>query len=77
MLLELTNLVAVELDLDRIIAQILQCAYKMIDAHRVSIAMVSSDRKSLVVSASRDAVGLRIPIEQGIGGYVATHTEVC
>jgi len=57
-----------------IITSIIDVAYKLLEADRVSVFVVEGD--SLVLTVSEDAAGVRIPLGAGIAGTVATTNAV-
>ena len=57
-----------------IITRIVDVAYELLQADRVSVFLVEGD--SLVLTVSEDAAGVRIPLGKGIAGSVATTGKV-
>ena len=57
-----------------IITSIIDVAYQLLEADRVSVFVVEGD--SLVLTVSEDAAGVRIPLGAGIAGTVATTNTV-
>lgn len=59
-----------------IVERIIEISYKILQAQRISVMILSRDQKKLVVAESKDAVGLEISSSTGIGGYVASTGEL-
>jgi dual 3',5'-cyclic-AMP and -GMP phosphodiesterase 11 len=58
------------------VERIIEISYKMLKAQRISVMILSKDKKKLVVAESKDALGLEISCSTGIGGYVASTGEL-
>eukprot|EP01138_Halocafeteria_seosinensis_P009382 gb/GECG01009587.1/.p1 GENE.gb/GECG01009587.1/~~gb/GECG01009587.1/.p1 ORF type:complete len:1366 (+),score=207.69 gb/GECG01009587.1/:1-4098(+) len=59
-----------------IIGRIIDVAYELLQTARVSVFLVDWEAEELVLSVSQDAAGLRIPIDKGIAGTVASTGQV-
>jgi dual 3',5'-cyclic-AMP and -GMP phosphodiesterase 11 len=55
---------------------IIQVCYKLLKAERISVMILSRDKKKLVVAESQDAIGMEISASSGIGGYVVATGQV-
>ena len=51
-------------------------AYKFVHAERITMFLVDSSTDELVLSTSKDARGLRMPLTAGLAGHVASTGEV-
>jgi dual 3',5'-cyclic-AMP and -GMP phosphodiesterase 11 len=58
------------------VERIIEISYKMLKAQRISVMILSKDKKKLVLAESKDALGLEICCSTGIGGYVASTGEL-
>lgn len=54
-----------------VIERIVNVTYQILKAERVSVMILSRDKKKLIVAESRDAEGVEVSVDTGIGGYVA------
>ena len=59
-----------------IIERIIRVAYDLLNSDRVSVFLVDWEAEELVLSVSQDAAGLRIPLDKGIAGTVASTGQV-
>ncbi len=78
---EMSNAVAFTLDLDSILSKVADTALQQAQADEVSIMLPTEDGAALEIAVARGArreaiLGLRIPIDQGIAGWVARHQEM-
>mmetsp|Transcript_23813 Transcript_23813/g.34915 ORF Transcript_23813/g.34915 Transcript_23813/m.34915 type:complete len:805 (+) Transcript_23813:119-2533(+) len=71
-LLQLHTATCNDRELSTVVDRIIEVSYKLLKADRISVMILSRDKKKLVVAESKDAVGLEISSSSGIGGYVAT-----
>jgi len=62
-------------DTERVLEIIVSVAYSLVDAQRISVLVLSDDRKTLSVFESKDAKGIHVDASQGIAGYVANSGE--
>ena len=62
-------------DTERVLEIIVSVAYSLVDAQRISVLVLSDDRKYLSVFESKDAKGLHVLATKGIAGYVASSGE--
>ena len=77
---DLSKAVAFTLDLDAILHKVADAAQQQCDADEVSIVLPTRDGKELYVAVARGPrgdtiLGLRIPINEGVAGWVAQHGE--
>ena len=49
---------------------IVDCAYSIVPAERISVMVLSDDRKSMTVFVSKDVKSLSISATKGVAGYV-------
>lgn len=75
-LVQMVKAVSHETAVPAIIVRIIDVAYDLLAADRVSVFRVDAERHELLLSVSEDAAGLRIPMDKGIVGYVATTGEL-
>ncbi len=69
-----------KMDLNRLLTSIMEAAKTMMDAEASSLFLLDVDKQELEISiptgeASGRITGFRIPMNQGIAGWVATHNE--
>lgn len=69
-----------KMDLNRLLTSIMEAAKTMMDAEASSLFLLDTEKKELEISiptgeASGRITGFRIPMNQGIAGWVATHNE--
>jgi dual 3',5'-cyclic-AMP and -GMP phosphodiesterase 11 len=55
-----------------VVERIIDVSYKILKAERVSVMILSRDKKKLIVAESKDALGMEISASGGIGGYVVS-----
>ncbi|GMI12756.1 hypothetical protein TrRE_jg10957 [Triparma retinervis] len=60
------------MDFTRVLGIIVDCAYSIVPADRISVMVLSDDRKSMTVFVSKDVKSLCISSTKGVAGYVAT-----
>lgn len=60
------------MDFSRVLGIIVDCAYSIVPADRISVMVLSDDRKSMTVFVSKDVKSLSISSTKGVAGYVAT-----
>ena len=60
----------------RVIAKVVQTARSIIDCERLSLMIISEDRRRLVLRESQDAEGLSVPVDKGVAGFVYATGEV-
>ena len=77
---ELSQTIAFTLDLDLILKKVADAAVKQSQADEASIMLTTADGKELYVAVARgknreDIVGERVPIDEGIAGWVASQRE--
>ncbi len=77
---ESASAIGASLQLDKVLQTILEQTTAALEVEAVSLALVSRDGKDLVFRAatgkhSKRVVGLRIPMGQGLAGWVAQHHE--
>jgi len=60
------------MDFTRVLGIIVDCAYSIVPADRISVMVLSDDRKSMTVFVSKDVKSLNISATKGVAGYVAT-----
>ena len=63
------------MDFERVLAIIVDVAYSVVSADRLSVMVLSDDRKSLTIFESKDAKAMSISSTSGVAGYVATTGE--
>jgi hypothetical protein len=63
------------MDFERVLEIIVDVAYSIVDADRLSVMVLSDDRKSMTIFESKDAKALTISSTTGVAGYVATTGE--
>lgn len=69
-----------KMDLNRLLTSIMEAAKTMMDAEASSLFLLDADSEELEISiptgeASGRITGFRIPMNQGIAGWVATHNQ--
>lgn len=69
-----------KMDLNRLLTSIMEAAKTMMDAEASSLFLLDAEKKELEISvptgeASGRITGFRIPMNQGIAGWVATNNE--
>jgi sigma-B regulation protein RsbU (phosphoserine phosphatase) len=69
-----------KMDLNRLLTSIMEAAKTMMDAEASSLFLLDADKQELEISiptgeASGRITGFRIPMNQGIAGWVATNNE--
>jgi sigma-B regulation protein RsbU (phosphoserine phosphatase) len=69
-----------KMDLNRLLTSIMEAAKTMMDAEASSLFLLDAENEELEISiptgeASGRITGFRIPMNQGIAGWVATHNE--
>mmetsp|Transcript_26361 Transcript_26361/g.49893 ORF Transcript_26361/g.49893 Transcript_26361/m.49893 type:complete len:790 (+) Transcript_26361:235-2604(+) len=65
------------MDFNHVLSIIVDIAYSIVPASRISVMVLSDDRKSMTVFVSKDAEAMSINATSGIAGYVAaTATKV-
>ena len=55
-----------------VVERIIEVSYKLLNAERISVMILSRDKKKLIVAESKDALGAEICSSSGIGGYVVS-----
>ena len=60
------------MDFTRVLGIIVDCAYSIVPADRISVMVLSDDRKSMTVFVTKDVKSLCISSTKGVAGYVAT-----
>ncbi len=59
-------------------AKVVQLSYKLVDAERITLFLVDNAMKEIIIAESKDAKGVRIPIDKGIVGHVvSTQKPLC
>jgi GAF domain-containing protein len=53
--------------------QVIEASYRLLDAERVTMFLLDSTARFLVIAHSADAEGVRIPVSNGLAGYCASH----
>ena len=62
-------------DTDKLIHNLVQVAYDILEADRITLFLVDEMRDELLCTISKDAAGFRVPIGKGIAGTVAKTGE--
>ena len=75
-LLSVARSVASDAPVPKLLNDIVDAAYKVVDAERVSLYLVDLVKDQLWTAVSQDIAGVRIPLGQGIAGTVARKGEV-
>jgi len=76
-LLAVSSYVSGELDHTQVLEKIMEASYFILSADRVSLFEVDSTANELVMTHSRDDLkDMRVPMGQGIAGYVATEKKL-
>lgn len=70
-LMNMHSAVCNDRELNTVIERIIEVSYKLINAERISMMILSRDKKKLTVAESKDALGVEISVDKGIAGYVA------
>jgi GAF domain-containing protein len=63
------------MDFELVLAIIVDVAYSIVSAARLSVMVLSDDRKSMTIFESKDAKAFTISSTTGVAGYVATTGE--
>lgn len=72
-LLQVTELMAAEMDTDRVIRRMLEACYMLVSAERLTLFVLDEERDRLVAKAGKDVEDeFSVPLTRGIVGYVAT-----
>ncbi len=71
-ILDVAKAMTVQRDLDRLLSLILQAATRVVDADRSSIFIVDREKKQLWTKVAQGTGEIRIPLDTGIAGAVAT-----
>ena len=61
---------------ERTIDKAVTMAYKFVHAERITMFLVDASSNELVLSTSKDARGLRMPLTAGLAGHVASTGEI-
>jgi HD-GYP domain-containing protein (c-di-GMP phosphodiesterase class II) len=71
-ILEVAKAMTVQRDLDRLLDLILRAATRVVDADRSSLFIVDREKQELWTKIAQGTSEIRIPLNTGIAGYVAT-----
>ncbi|KAJ3065164.1 hypothetical protein HDU98_011451 [Podochytrium sp. JEL0797] len=76
MLMNTANFMSTDIDLNGLVRVVMQTAQELLNAERCALFIVDHKKKELWSSVAEGAGEIRIPINKGIAGYVATTGEV-
>lgn len=71
-IVKMLKAVSHEVEVPAVIANVVNVAYDLLQADRVSVFLIDQEKKELVLAVSEDAAGLRLPMDKGIVGAAAT-----
>lgn len=75
-IIRMLKAVSHEVEVPAVIAKVVNVAYDLLQADRVSVFICDMEKRELVLAVSEDAAGLRLPMDKGIVGAAATKGEV-
>ncbi|KAJ3021121.1 UNVERIFIED_CONTAM: hypothetical protein HDU68_009796 [Siphonaria sp. JEL0065] len=76
MLMNTASFMSSDLDLNGLVRVVMQTAQELLSAERCAVFMVDHKKKELWSSVAEGAGEIRIPMNKGIAGYVATSGEI-